>query len=99
MGLWTISYAHDVGRQTVPNNQQPNSQNNMNTSNNASPVLIAPHDEYLNKKAASALLGICVRTLDSYFKKGLLKASKPTHRTLRIRRSEIERMLERTASA
>jgi len=61
-------------------------------------VIQNPPDEYLNKKQASQLLGVCTRTLENWVREGKLKASKPTKQTFRIKRSSIDEMMDRHAS-
>jgi len=60
-------------------------------------VYIEP-DTFLNKKAAAALLGISTRSLESWARAGKLRVSKPTKQTWRVRRSEIEKMIDAHSS-
>ena len=55
-------------------------------------------DEYLTKREAAELLGVCSRTIENYIRSGALKASKPSRKVLRIKRSNLDKMLDQFAT-
>jgi excisionase family DNA binding protein len=63
-------------------------------NNQNQPIYIAPN-EYLDKKSAAALLGVSTRSLENWARAGKLRVSKVTHQTWRVKRSELEEMLDR----
>ena len=66
-------------------------------NNQNQPIYLAP-DEFLSKKAAAALLGISTRSLENWVRAGKLRVSKPTKQTWRVKRSEIEKMIDAHSS-
>jgi excisionase family DNA binding protein len=61
-------------------------------------IVNAP-DEYLTKAEAAQLLGVNPRTIENYIRAGTLRASKPSFKILRIKRSDVDKMLDRFATA
>jgi excisionase family DNA binding protein len=60
-------------------------------------IVNAP-DEYLTKNEAAQLLGVHTRTIEQYIKAGMLRACKPSFKILRIKRSDVDAMLDRFAT-
>jgi excisionase family DNA binding protein len=67
------------------------------TNDNGSKLFQAP-DEYLTQNQAGELLGVTSRTIFQWAKEGKLRVSK-LGRLVRIRRSDIDRMMADFATA
>jgi excisionase family DNA binding protein len=56
-------------------------------------------DEFYTKAQAAAALQVTKRTIELWIAAGKLRASKPSFKILRIKRSEIDRFLDKYATA
>jgi excisionase family DNA binding protein len=65
--------------------------------NGAVRVYQAP-EEYLTLEQAGELLGVTGRTIFNFIREGRLRASKLGHRIVRVKRSDIDRMLSEHAT-
>jgi excisionase family DNA binding protein len=75
-------------------NQQPTKEKPMTTNQH----VFLPPEEYLTKQEAANLLGLCSRTIQNWIRAGKLKASKPSLKVLRIKRSDIDAMINNFVS-
>jgi excisionase family DNA binding protein len=65
----------------------------------ANKSVFLPQEEYLTKQTAGELLGVTARTIHTWLREGKLQASKLGHKTVRIKRSSIDKMLDRFATS
>jgi len=68
---------------------------NMNANG---PALFQAPDEYLTQEQAGEVLGVTARTVYELIRKGKLRASKIGQRIVRVKRSDIDKMLSEFAS-
>jgi excisionase family DNA binding protein len=64
-----------------------------NTKIERNPVVYQSPEQYLTYDQAGQALGVTGRTVFTWVKEGRLRASKVGHRIVRIKRSDIDRML------
>jgi excisionase family DNA binding protein len=62
------------------------------------PFVAKGPEEYLDKREAAKLLGVSPRTIENFIYSGKLRASRPTRKVVRIKRSDIDAMLDRFAT-
>jgi excisionase family DNA binding protein len=68
------------------------------TSNGNGPALFQAPDEFLTMEQAGEVLGVTGRTIFNFIREGRLRASKLGHRIVRVKRSDIDRMLSEHAT-
>jgi excisionase family DNA binding protein len=61
-------------------------------------VVQLPPDEFLTRAEAARALSVSTRTITTYLKSGKLKCSRLSHQFVRIRRSDLEDLMDRHAS-
>jgi excisionase family DNA binding protein len=65
---------------------------------NAKHVIQLPPDEFLTRAEAARALSLTTRTISKYIKAGTLRCSRLNHQIVRIRRSDLEDLMDRHAS-
>ena len=59
------------------------------------PVLMQAPEVWMTKRQAALEIGVCERTIELWLKAGRLPRSRPSFKVVRIRRSDLNRFLEK----